>query len=265
MGLGALHTGYDRVLLLQPRLCTRFAAHYRIWVFGMYSPRITAIGKGKKDQAPRQARVQNSEMQSPTERFTFRISDERSLEDLNSKQSSNKLIPEIPTRRWKENASAKLSPSRSTMTTSLANSAGVTFVTAPIVSWVYGINSFGANLTIEEEKVEFPKGKGNLKMYTIVLLSTLLLTGTISSRRQDPDTLSGTPLQRYFCQTCGVPIMSVTPLYKGKVVLKLGLYPKLPVPEWESFASQRQSWEKPLEGAVQYKTKSFGEKMPGSI
>ncbi|MBV37023.1 MAG: hypothetical protein CMP47_16465 [Rickettsiales bacterium] len=68
-------------------------------------------------------------------------------------------------------------------------------------------------------------------------------------------------------------------------------YPKVPHPEWESFAERRQAWEKPLEGAVQYKTKvraqpvlvrgrptleaghllirvalqSFGEKMPGSI
>ncbi|EXJ87791.1 hypothetical protein A1O1_04718, partial [Capronia coronata CBS 617.96] len=96
---------------------------------------------------------------------------------------------------------------------------------------------FGANLIIEEEKVEFPKGKDNLRVY------------------EDPETLSGTPVQRYFCQTCGVPIMSMTPLLKGKIVLKLGIYAKLPVPEWESFASRRQAWEKPVEGAVQYKTK----------
>jgi len=106
---------------------------------------------------------------------------------------------------------------------------------------------FGTNLLIEEEKVHFPKGKSNMKKY------------------DDPDTMSGTPVGRYFCQTCGVPIMSVTPMYKGKIVLKLGIYPKLPQPEWESFAERRQAWEKPLEGAVQYKTKSFGEKMPGSI
>jgi len=64
--------------------------------------------------------------------------------------------------------------------------------------------------------------------------------------KQDPETTSGTPVQRYetrfyrlvdmcwsrliwwwryryFCQTCGVPIMSVTPIYKGKIVLKLGI------------------------------------------
>jgi len=44
-------------------------------------------------------------------------------------------------------------------------------------------------------------------------------------------------------------------------VLKLGIFPNIPTPEWEAFSSQRQPWEKPLDGAVQYKTKSFGEKM----
>ena len=55
------------------------------------------------------------------------------------------------------------------------------------------------------------------------------------------------------------PIQSLTPIYKGMTVLKLGIYPKLPVPEWESFASKRQAWEKPFEGCVQYKTKSKGD------
>ncbi|KAK5940005.1 hypothetical protein PMZ80_007423 [Knufia obscura] len=104
---------------------------------------------------------------------------------------------------------------------------------------------FGANLTIEEEKVEFPKGKDNIRRY------------------DDPETLSGTPVQRYFCQTCGVPIMSMTPLYKGKIILKLGLYEKLPTPEWESFASQRQKWEVPLEDTMQFSTKSMGDKLSG--
>ena len=57
------------------------------------------------------------------------------------------------------------------------------------------------------------------------------------------------------------PIKSVTPLYAGKTVLKLGIFPKIPTPEWESFVSQRQTWEVPLEGTIQYKTKSGGEKM----
>jgi hypothetical protein len=57
------------------------------------------------------------------------------------------------------------------------------------------------------------------------------------------------------------PIKSVTPLYQGKSVLKLGIFDKIPEPEWESFVVNRQKWEKPLEGTTQYKTKSFGEKL----
>jgi hypothetical protein len=59
----------------------------------------------------------------------------------------------------------------------------------------------------------------------------------------------------------GSPIKSVTPNYTGKTVLKLGIFPKIPIPEWESFASQRHEWYQPLEGRIQYKTKSGGEKM----
>lgn len=57
------------------------------------------------------------------------------------------------------------------------------------------------------------------------------------------------------------PIKSVTPLYEGKTVLKLGIFPKIPTPEWESFTEGKQEWEKTLEGSVLYKGKSFGEKM----
>ncbi|EXJ67512.1 uncharacterized protein A1O5_09525 [Cladophialophora psammophila CBS 110553] len=127
--------------------------------------------------------------------------------------------------------------------------------------WGLGLHRFGVNLTIEEEKVEFPKGKDNIKLYSVRSIPVISFRSpnypslTRYTQSQDPETLSGTPVQRYFCQTCGVPIMSITPLYKGKIVLKLGLYPKLPVPEWESFASKRQSWEKPFEGTIQYKTK----------
>jgi hypothetical protein len=59
----------------------------------------------------------------------------------------------------------------------------------------------------------------------------------------------------------GSPIKSVTPLYEGKTVLKMGLFPNIPTPAWESFSINRQPWEKPLEGATQYKTKTGGEMM----
>lgn len=40
---------------------------------------------------------------------------------------------------------------------------------------------------------------------------------------------------------------------KGKVVVKLGVFEKVPEPEWEQFAVRRQEWEKSVEGCVQYK------------
>lgn len=39
----------------------------------------------------------------------------------------------------------------------------------------------------------------------------------------------------------------------NKIVVKLGVFPRVPQPEWEQFAERRQEWEKPLEDCVQYK------------
>ena len=49
------------------------------------------------------------------------------------------------------------------------------------------------------------------------------------------------------------PIQSVTPVMQGRVVVKLGVFERVPQPEWEQFAVRRQDWEKPFEGCVQYK------------
>lgn len=68
-------------------------------------------------------------------------------------------------------------------------------------------------------------------------------------------------MNRYFCKTCGVPIRSISSLYPGKVILKLGIFThrQIPTPEWESFSSQIQGFETRLAGAKQYKTKTGGE------
>ncbi|KAK5017691.1 hypothetical protein LTR39_001405 [Cryomyces antarcticus] len=99
-------------------------------------------------------------------------------------------------------------------------------------------SDYATNLTIETEKVTIT-GEENLSVYS------------------DPRTGSGTPVDS--------PIKSMTPLYKGKTVLKLGIFPQIPNPEWESFVVNRQSWGKPLEGATYYKTKSMGEKVEGGV
>jgi hypothetical protein len=53
--------------------------------------------------------------------------------------------------------------------------------------------------------------------------------------------------------TIARPIQSKSPLMGNKIVLKLGVFPKVPRPEWEAFAVRRQAWEVPFEGCIQYK------------
>lgn len=50
------------------------------------------------------------------------------------------------------------------------------------------------------------------------------------------------------------PIMSTHSHYVDKTVLKLGIYPKVPWPAYESYVVNRQEWEVPLEGCTQFKT-----------
>jgi hypothetical protein len=55
--------------------------------------------------------------------------------------------------------------------------------------------------------------------------------------------------------------MSTTPVFRGKVILKQGIFPKIPQPEMETFASRRQEWEISIPGCEQYKELITGEKM----
>jgi len=55
------------------------------------------------------------------------------------------------------------------------------------------------------------------------------------------------------------PIRSLTPLFEGKTILKLGIFPKLPKPAFETYVRNRQDWEQPLEGCAQYKGQAGGE------
>ncbi|KAL2219289.1 Mss4-like protein [Thermoascus aurantiacus ATCC 26904] len=100
-----------------------------------------------------------------------------------------------------------------------------------------------ANLIIEEEKVSIEDARGTLKKYV------------------DTATGSGRPLDRYFCGECGNPIKSITPNLPGKVVLKMGIFPRIPAPEAETFALHRHDWEAFHEGVDAYKIKIGGEKL----
>jgi hypothetical protein len=45
----------------------------------------------------------------------------------------------------------------------------------------------------------------------------------------------------------------------GKVVLKMGLFPRLPAPEAEAFSEQKQEWEGVTEGIIHYRLGLGGE------
>ncbi len=45
----------------------------------------------------------------------------------------------------------------------------------------------------------------------------------------------------------------------GKITLKMGIFEKIPEPEWESFADRQFPWERGLERKKQYGTVSGGE------
>lgn len=55
--------------------------------------------------------------------------------------------------------------------------------------------------------------------------------------------------------------MSVTPLYEGKVVVKMGMFPRIPEPEAETFSAHRHPWQAKHDGVEQYKVKMFGDKL----
>ena len=84
---------------------------------------------------------------------------------------------------------------------------------------------------------------------------------TLSDPRQylktyfDHDTGSGKPLPRSFCSNCGSTIGEFHPDDKYSW-LHLGLFPRMPEPEFEIFVKHRQPWMGPVtERATQYETR----------
>jgi hypothetical protein len=55
----------------------------------------------------------------------------------------------------------------------------------------------------------------------------------------------------------------MTPAFEGKTVLKLGIFERIPTPEWEAFVGKRQEWVRHVEGATQWRIKVGGEKVEG--
>ncbi|KAH6340011.1 hypothetical protein HBI37_114820 [Parastagonospora nodorum] len=88
-----------------------------------------------------------------------------------------------------------------------------------------------SNLAIEKEKVSVEDPKGVMKRY------------------RDMQTGSGNP------------IMSIAEIFPTMVIVKMGMFPRIPQPECESFAAHRHEWQGKHEGLVQYEIARGGKKL----
>ena len=96
-------------------------------------------------------------------------------------------------------------------------------------------SAYASLLMLPSANVEISDPKGCLKTYL------------------DYDTGSGNPLPRSFCSNCGSTVGEFHPLEKW-TWLNLGIFPRIPQPEFEVFVAHRQGWMKPVtEGAKQYR------------
>ncbi|KAL4736395.1 hypothetical protein BDV11DRAFT_193825, partial [Aspergillus similis] len=78
------------------------------------------------------------------------------------------------------------------------------------------------NLTIDAEKTAIQDRQKTLKMYF------------------DLDTMSGRQIEKFFCSSCGCPVMSMTALLPGQVNLTMGLFPRIPASGFETASSAFQ-------------------------
>ncbi|EMC95080.1 hypothetical protein BAUCODRAFT_35068 [Baudoinia panamericana UAMH 10762] len=97
-----------------------------------------------------------------------------------------------------------------------------------------------SNMLMDEDKVKIDDRDGTLKTY------------------EDKHTLSGNPVYRSFCGVDGNPVQSKTALYPGKVVIKMGMFPRIPQPEAEGFGSHKHPWQGQHDGVPSYKIKWAG-------
>ncbi|KAF2124441.1 hypothetical protein P153DRAFT_426471 [Dothidotthia symphoricarpi CBS 119687] len=100
-----------------------------------------------------------------------------------------------------------------------------------------------SNLAIEKEKVEVEDPKAVLRRYA------------------DYATASGKCVTRCFCGVCGNPIMSLAEILPDMIILKMGIFPRIPQPECESFAAHRQEWQGTHGDMVQFEITRGGKKL----
>ncbi|KAF2654989.1 hypothetical protein K491DRAFT_693281 [Lophiostoma macrostomum CBS 122681] len=100
-----------------------------------------------------------------------------------------------------------------------------------------------ANLLLPEEDATVSDPGGSVRVY------------------EDFATGSGKPVRRAFCGGCGCPILSRPEMLPGKIILKMGIFPRIPAPEMECFAAHKHVWEPEVQDIVGFKTVRGGERV----
>lgn len=54
------------------------------------------------------------------------------------------------------------------------------------------------------------------------------------------------------------PVKSETTAFPGKIIMKMGMFPRIPQPEAQGFGAHRQSWEGKHDGIPVFEIKWFG-------
>jgi hypothetical protein len=91
---------------------------------------------------------------------------------------------------------------------------------------------------------------------------TVLLWGVWEVRSISPSSC-----YREVCRAIGSadvyisPIMSIAEIFPKMVIVKMGMFPRIPQPECESFALHRHDWQGKHEGLVQYEIARGGKKL----
>jgi hypothetical protein len=57
------------------------------------------------------------------------------------------------------------------------------------------------------------------------------------------------------------PIMSLAAVFPDKVIVKMGMFPRIPMPECENFAAHRQEWQGRHGGLTQFEIKMGGKRL----
>ncbi|KAL4790595.1 Mss4-like protein [Aspergillus venezuelensis] len=68
---------------------------------------------------------------------------------------------------------------------------------------------------------------------------------------QDSETNSGNTVERQFCGNCGSPVVTRSPKFPGKALIKASLFNTIAPPSMEVFTARREKWQPAVEGAQQ--------------